>query len=120
MTTCHEEFINDSTLTCVSSQQGGDYAHHRTWSVNGDSNLGQRLFFIKEVVMHVEQCQFSLRDELCIVRGKLGEEIVQVEAPDVQVGRVGIWTQGGLCECVEREKVRGGGGGDKTHTLYTR
>ena len=49
--------------------------------------------------MHVKQCQFSLRDELCIVRGKLGEEIVQVEAPDVQVGRVGIWTQGGLCEC---------------------
>ena len=56
--------------------------------------------------MHVKQCQFSLRDELCIVRGKLGEEIVQVEAPDVQVGRVGIWTQGGLCECVEREKGR--------------
>ena len=48
--------------------------------------------------MHVKQCQLSLRNELCVIRGKLGEEIVQVETPDVQVGRVGIWTQGSLCE----------------------
>ena len=57
--------------------------------------------------MHVKQCQLSLRDELCVVWRKMGEEIVQVEAPDVQVSRVGIWTQGGLCECVEREKGSG-------------
>ena len=48
--------------------------------------------------MHVKQCQLSLRNELCVIRGKLGEEIVQVETPDIQVGRVGIWTQGGLFE----------------------
>ena len=40
--------------------------------------------------MQVQWSEVTLGDELCVVGRELGELVVQVEAPHVQVGLVGV------------------------------
>lgn len=57
--------------TCVVSQQCANFTHDRTRRVDGNSHLQQRLLLLKEVVMHVQQSEGSLRDQLRVIRGEL-------------------------------------------------
>lgn len=78
-------------------QQGADLASHRTRLVDPETGEGKGApFLLKEVVVHVQQCEGPLGDELRIVGWELGKVIVQIETPDVNVGLVGVWTQGAL------------------------
>lgn len=83
-------------LTCVLPQQCANLAHDRSWWVDGHSHLKQCLLLLKDVVVHVEQSEGSLRDELRVVRGELGQEVVQIERPHLQVSVVGVGTKGTL------------------------
>ena len=44
-------------------------------------------------MVHVEESEGSLGDQLCVVRGELREEVVEVERPHLQVGIVGVRTK---------------------------